>query len=121
VASPEQLSFLRGLAHEGVLPRWTEWFDDADVAALFPDAQTRSAVIAEQPRLPVAYYEQQIPAPSGWAALPCAYLWFGQAYEKTAAEAEHRGWPVRHMPGEHLHTIIDPPGVADEILSLAPS
>jgi Alpha/beta hydrolase family len=39
-ASPERLEFLRGKAIEGRLPQWTTWWDEDDVAMLFPDAQT---------------------------------------------------------------------------------
>jgi hypothetical protein len=27
---------------DGLLPVWARWWDDADVALLFPDAQTRA-------------------------------------------------------------------------------
>ena len=53
VAPIELLNFLRGKASDGRLPPWTEWWDDEDVAPLFPDAATRAAVTAEEPRLPV--------------------------------------------------------------------
>src|SRR5215203_5087864 len=39
---------------------------EEDVSPLFPDAATRAAVTAEEPRLPSAYYEQSVPVPTGW-------------------------------------------------------
>jgi hypothetical protein len=51
-ASPERLDHLRTKATGGRLPQWTTWWDEDDVASLFPDPQTRRAVSAEQPRLP---------------------------------------------------------------------
>ena len=35
-----------------------------------------------------------------------------------ADEARARGWPVVHIPGEHLHQIVDPPAVATALLDL---
>jgi hypothetical protein len=49
VRPTELLDFLRGK----VLP-WTEWWEE-DVSPLFPDAATRAAVTAEEPRLSFAY------------------------------------------------------------------
>ncbi|HWG25260.1 hypothetical protein [Actinospica sp.] len=118
-ASPEMLDFLHPLAVNGVLPRWTDWWDEADVAPLFPDAATRQTVIIEQPYLPLAYYEQDVPAPDGWDDHRCSYLLFSAAYGELAAEAHDRGWYVAHLPGEHLHQIVDPAGTARHLVELA--
>lgn len=56
VATPELLDFLRPRAVDGMLPRWTDWWDEADVAAMFPDSVTRRTVVDEQPQLPLASY-----------------------------------------------------------------
>jgi hypothetical protein len=120
VAEAEFLDFLRGLAGpDGRLPRWTDWWDDADVAPMFPDPRTRKVVTEEQPRLPLSYYEQAVPVPDGWADHPCVYVVFGPAYEAAATEAGARGWPVRHLPGEHLHQLVDPGAVTDVLVSAA--
>ncbi|MDP9117533.1 MAG: alpha/beta hydrolase [Actinomycetota bacterium] len=112
--------FLRELAcEEGVLPPWTSWWDDADVAGLFPDAAVRAAVEAEQPRMPLAYYDHLPPAPHGWAARPCGYLWFGEPYDKGTDRAGANGWPTMHLPGGHLHMLIDPYEVASAVLQIA--
>src|SRR5262245_20241140 len=80
-ASPERLSALRAMVTDGRLPQWTTWWDEDDVAQLFPDPQTRLRVSAEQPRLPLSYYEQQIPTPDGWDDRPCGFLLFGPPYD----------------------------------------
>ena len=54
VAPPELLALLRDKASGGLLPRWTDWWDEEEVAPLFPDQQTRQAVTEEQPRLPLS-------------------------------------------------------------------
>ena len=65
VAPPELLAVLRNKASGGLLPRWTDWWDEAEVAPLFPDQATRRSVTEEQPRLPLSYYEASVPVPAG--------------------------------------------------------
>ncbi|MEU4539534.1 alpha/beta hydrolase [Streptosporangium sp. NPDC023825] len=119
VTSPELLEFLRPMAVNGRLPRWTDWWNEADVAPMFSDPMVRQTVIEEQPTLPLSYYEQHIPVPDGWDDHPCSYLLFGPPYDDIAAEARERGWRVAHLPGAHLHQIIDPAGTARHLIELA--
>jgi len=119
VVTPDQLDFLRGKAVDGRLPPWTSWFDEADVAPMLPDREVREIVEAEQPRLPLSYYEQQVPVPAGWDGQPCGYLLFGPPYEEVANEAAARGWAVERIPGQHLHQVVDPDGVAERIAAMA--
>jgi pimeloyl-ACP methyl ester carboxylesterase len=112
--------FLATLADsDGRLPPWTSWWGDADVATLFPNAEVRARVEAEQPRLPLAYYDNLPPTKDGWDRSPCAYLWFGEPYDVTAETASARGWTTRHLPGNHLQMLADPDAVADAVLDLA--
>jgi hypothetical protein len=119
VVPPEVLDFLRPMAVDGVLPRWTDWWDETDVAPMFPDPVLRRTVEAEQPALPLSYYEQHVPVPDGWDDHPCAYLLFGPPYGDLAAEAGDRGWRVAHLPGAHLHQTVDPAGVARHLVEFA--
>lgn len=118
-ATPERLDHLRSVATEGRLPRWTAWWDEDEIAGLFPDARTRSAVSAEQPRLPLSYYEQRIPVPAGWDDRPCGYLLFGAPYDRMARDARDRGWDVGEIPGGHLHQLVEPGAVAARIVAMA--
>src|SRR5262249_46464772 len=102
----------------GRLPQWTTWWDEDDVAVLFPDPQTRLRVSAEQPRLPLSYYEQQIPVPGGWDSRPCGYLLFGPPYDRMAHESRERGSDVDHVPGQHLHQLVDPDTVTARIVAM---
>jgi hypothetical protein len=90
VAPPELLALLRDKASGGLLPRWTDWWDEEEVAPLFPDQATRQAVTEEQPRLPLSYFEASVPVPAGWEAQPCAYLLFGPRMTS---------WPPRRAGG----------------------
>jgi hypothetical protein len=120
-APTELLDFLRGKVTDGRLPPWTEWWDE-DVAPLFPDAATRAAVTAEEPRLPFAYYEQSVPVPAGWDDdVACGYLLFGPPYEEMAADARSRGWLVEELAGQLLHQLVDPEATADRLITMADS
>jgi hypothetical protein len=117
--SPALLEIARGKAQGGRLPPWAQWWDEADIAPLFPDAQTMRAVCDEQPGLPPSFFEQHIPVPSGWDDRPCSYLMFGaDGDDDKAADARERGWRVEHMRGLHLHQLVDPDGVAAMIRKL---
>jgi hypothetical protein len=118
VAPPELLDFLRPMAVNGTLTRWTNWWDEDDIAPMFPDPQMRQKVLAEQPTLPLSYCEQRVPVPDGWDDHPCSYLLFGPPYDAVASEARERGWRTAHLPGAHLHQIVDPVGTARHLLEL---
>ena len=117
-APPERLTHLRAMATGGRLPQWTAWWDEDEVARLFPDPRTRSEVSAEQPRMPLSYYEQRFPAPAGWDDRPCGYLLFGPPYDSVARQARERGWAVDVVPGGHLHQVVDPDAVAARIVAM---
>jgi hypothetical protein len=102
---------------DGLLPPWTDWWDE-DISALFPSVEVREQVEREQPRLPLSYFATLMTVPPGWDTRPGAYLAFGDAYAPELADATARGWPVRTLPGEHLHMLIDPAQVATEITTL---
>lgn len=117
-ASADRLSLLRTMANEGRLPPWTTWWDEDDLARLLPDQQTKSRISTEQPRLPLSYYEQLIPAPDGWDKRPCGYLLFGPPYDTIAGQARERGWDVDQVPGRHLHQLVDPDTVTRRIVAM---
>ncbi|MDP9445004.1 MAG: hypothetical protein M3P83_11900 [Actinomycetota bacterium] len=120
LAPPELLRVLAAKADPaGLLPPWTRWWDDADVAALFPDPDTRARVERDQPRLPLSYFAARLPVPSGWdGGLRGAYLAFGDTYADDRESARARGWPTATLPGRHLHMLVDPTGVTGELQRL---
>lgn len=117
----ELLPFLRGLAGaDGRLPQWTDWWDEQDVAPMFPSPDARAALAAEQPRLPLGYYLEHVPVVPDWDhGLRCGYLLYSEGYAEPLAEARRRGWPTLSVPGEHLHQVVDPEAVTHAILELA--
>lgn len=118
-APPAFQAHLRTLVRDdGLLPVWTQWWPEEDVAGLFPDAATRAAVEADQGRLPLDYFDAEVPSPAGWRDVPTAYLAFGDTYATERDDAERRGRPVETLAGEHLHTTVDPDGVAAVVARL---
>jgi hypothetical protein len=73
---------------------------------------------AEQLRLPLSYYEELVPTPAGWDDRLCGYPLFGAPYEPIADDARRRRWIVDHVPGEHLHQLVDPDAVTDRIIAM---
>lgn len=113
------LDFLRQKADgDGLLPLWTDWWPEDEVAALFLDRETQARVEREQPRLPMSYFEGFLPVPEGWDDGPAAYLAFGETYRDEREDARRRGWPVSTVAGGHLQLLNDPEQVATELVSL---
>lgn len=121
MAQPALFGQLASLADDdGLLPVWTGWWDEEDVEPLFPDRGTRVRVEATLPRLPLAYFRSTVRSLSGWEALPCAYLAFGETYAVELARARGLAWPTAEVSGaRHLHFLHDPAGVAGRVLELA--
>ncbi|MBI1376802.1 MAG: alpha/beta fold hydrolase [Frankiales bacterium] len=114
------LELLRTLADpSGRLPVWTSWWPDEEVAGLLPDPRARATVVADQPRLPLDYYEQRFPVPDSWRTLPTAYLRLSEAYDEDEARARAEGRPVARLTGGHLHAVVDPDAVAAAVVDLA--
>lgn len=115
---PQLAQQLEAKAVDRLLPVWTDWFDDDTIATLFPDAETRRAVAAELPRLPVSYCHENVPVPRSWDQRPCAYLQFSGVYDAQAHQARQRDWLVRQLPGQHLHQLVEPAAVTDQLLDI---
>jgi hypothetical protein len=118
-ASESFLAVLESLAEKGNLPPWSTWWGPGAMEKLVPDATLRAALEAELPRMPLSYFTESIPVPSGWADTPSAYLHFSAPYRADAATAAAHGWPVHHIEGQHLHLVVDPQAVAEAVVALA--
>jgi len=103
---------------DGLLPLWSEWWPEEDVAALFPDPQTRRRVEADQRQVPWDYLTAEVDVPAGWATNQAGYVAFGATYAEELREAKNRGWPVRILDGRHLHMLWDPAAVASTLVEI---
>lgn len=101
---------LRAGVNNGMLPAWHEWWPPGALERLVPDEGLRQALTGELAPIPVAYFEA--PAPQRDVEIPAAYLRLSGAYDREAAEAERRGWPVRRLALDHLAVLTRPEPVA---------
>jgi len=114
-APPGLEAQLRGLASDGVLPPYHEWFPPGALADWVPDAGRRRRLIAEIPRMPVAYFDEPAPSATFAESVACAFIRLGAPFDAAADKAERLGWWVARHDWDHLRMLSDPEGVADLI------
>jgi hypothetical protein len=99
--------------HDGRIDDWTTWWGPDAMAELVPDPGLRAAIEADGHRLPGDFYDVAVPVPASWPAAGAAYVQLSEAYDRDAAEARARGWPVSgRRNGSHLDLVTDPAAVA---------
>ena len=119
---PEDLlEHLRSLADGAMLPPWSEWFGPDVIELLLPDQARRRLVVAELPRVPLAYLTGVVPAVRPWPATRNGYVLLSAAYDRDALVARERGWIVVELPGAHLDLVTRPRAVADAIYEAMPA
>lgn len=109
---------VHGMACDGWLPPWSEWWGPEEMAKLLPDAQARKRFADECPRMPVAMFEEPLPPSPGWASRPGAFLRLSDAYDEPAGQAKALGWPVVELDGHHLSVVTAPELVIEAVLDL---
>jgi pimeloyl-ACP methyl ester carboxylesterase len=112
----ESFNSLRDRSHDGLLPRWPEWFERDPLPRLVPDTVLRAQIAEEAPEVPLAFLKE--PRPSVQWSGPAAYLQLSSAYDADAADAKRLGWPVRRMHTHHLAAASEPEAVADVLVKL---
>ncbi len=114
-AQPALEAQLRGLADHGLLPPWHEWFPSGSLEVLVPDEARRRRLIAEIPRLRVAYFDEPAPPAQFAKSVARAFLRFGPPFDPAADKAERLGWWVVRRDWDHLRMLSAPEAVADLI------
>ncbi|MBL8554587.1 MAG: hypothetical protein JNL41_09945 [Phenylobacterium sp.] len=116
-APPNLAGQLLAGAVQDALPSWDRWWPPGALERLIPDADVRTALIAELEPIPVGYFEELAPELELDAAT--AYLQLSGAYAEEAGIAGRKGWPVVRLPLHHLAMLTHAEAVAGAILSLA--
>jgi hypothetical protein len=111
-APPMLREQLGGLARDGQLPAWHQWFPPEVVTELLPEDSLRRRFIAELPSLPLAYLEEHAPVVRGWPPERCGYLRLSGAYDEIADEAERLGWLVVREAADHLAMLTRPAAIS---------
>jgi hypothetical protein len=104
------------LSAGGRFPAWT----DDDLAPILPDERIRHRLVEEMRPRPLPFFAEPIPVFAGWPDAPCGYVRFSPAYDAPARQARAAGWHYREIAAGHFHMLVDPPAVADALLSLLP-
>jgi pimeloyl-ACP methyl ester carboxylesterase len=115
-APPGLEAQLRGLAVDGMLPPYHEWFPPGALADWVPDPQRRRRLIAEIPRMPVAYFDEPAPPTRFTESVACAFVRLGAPFDAAADKAERLGWWVARRDWDHLRMLSDPHAVADLVV-----
>jgi pimeloyl-ACP methyl ester carboxylesterase len=115
-APPGLEAQLRGLANDGVLPPYHEWFPPGALADWVPDQLRRRRLIAEIPRLPVAYFDEPAPPARFAESVACAFVRLGAPFDAAADKAERLGWWVARRDWHHLRMLSDQDAVAELIV-----
>jgi hypothetical protein len=115
----EFLTVLRSLATDGVLPAWSEWWGDDNVMrTLVADDDRRRAIENELPLVPLAFFEAELAAPSGWCDAAASYVLLSEPYRAAAARASSMGWSVLERPSTHLGIANAEHATADVLVEL---
>ncbi len=103
----------------GLLPPWSRWWSDEELAGVLPDPVARDALHAAGHPVPLTYLRAELGAPQGWTDVPQAYVAFGAARADEVALARRQGWPVEQVAGAgHLHHLVAPAEVAAVVVEL---
>lgn len=98
---------------DGVLRKWLEWWPDEVVYGLVPDLEQRNRLLADMPRLPRAFYDEEVVMPDHWASRAIGYLQLSPAYDTDRKEAMDRNWPTISLNANHLSILT----ASDEVLT----
>lgn len=116
--SAELVAKLDAETEDGMLRPWLDWWPDEVVARILPDPVDRAEVAGDMPRLPRAFYDEEIPVPAGWSDGPNGYVQLSPAYQADRQRAAGLGWPVETLDGTHLSVVTAPADVFDRILAV---
>lgn len=98
--------------------RYPTWTDD-DLREAVPDESRRAALVAGLRPRAADFFTEVLPYPDGeWPDAPCGLLQTSPAYHAAARSARARGWPVLTRGGGHFASLVDPDGVAVDLLQL---
>lgn len=106
--------FRKHLAAGGSFPNWS----DDELRQIIPDRETRRALLGELFPRKLRFYDERIPAFSGWEKTPCGYIKFSAAYAAQFRHAQETGWAAREIPGGHFHMLVEPTRVATAIIEM---
>jgi hypothetical protein len=113
-------------ASDGRLPPWSDWFTTDEekavigISALQANAKAWDAFKRDQPRMAPDWFRDEIDL-SPWDHVAAGYVQLCRLFDRSAEDAEKRGWPVARLKGTHLHPAVEPQETAEAILRVCRS
>jgi hypothetical protein len=117
-AGGQFLDALRGIATDGLLPAWSQWWGEGVLQYLVHDEARRKVIEQELPRLPLMFFETPISLPADWCAGRGGFLLLSEFYRADATAAAALGWPVIERPGGHLDIANEEDDIAEMLEEL---
>jgi hypothetical protein len=105
----------RRSAVNGLLPTWTE----DDLREHIPNDELRRRFVSELRPLPLAVYEEPIPAFEGWPDAPCGYVLLSPVYKPLVKQAREEDWSYAEFDALHFHMLVDPASLTDTLIDLS--
>lgn len=112
---PEQSRELRAALERG--ERYPNWSDE-DFSEAIPQEQFRSSMLAEVRPRGLDFFTEPLPMIEEWPDAPCGYLQFSGAYTSQGQRAQRERWLYQHCEAGHFHMLVDPTGVANQLLEM---
>jgi Alpha/beta hydrolase family len=104
------------MSTNGILPKWSRWWEKGVLEAIVPDEERRRKVETELPEVPLRFFETPIEVPARWCENPAAYVLLSAGYRREADRASALGWQVNERRGEHLDIVNDGGAIAHILL-----
>jgi pimeloyl-ACP methyl ester carboxylesterase len=106
---------------DGRLPLWSDWYTTEEeravigISTLQANAKVWDAFKRDQPRMTRDWFCDEVDLPP-WGNVAAGYVQLCSFFDRSAEEAEKRGWPVVRLRGTHLHPTLEPEETAKAIL-----
>lgn len=108
-------SLIAGLASEGTLPPWLDWWPEETMSAMLPNPADLVLLRSDIAATPESWFDEEIPVPIAWVEGEASYIRLSAAYDDELARAMELGWHTRSFDSTHLGVLTDPATVADAL------
>jgi hypothetical protein len=110
---------VRASAVDGYAVPWPEWLSDGTLRQLLPNDDLRQTLIAEAPKVPLAYLSATAPRLSRWSeTLCCSYIQLSPGYAGETEAAARHNWPIERLAGHHLSMMTQPELISSVLVRL---
>lgn len=95
-------------AGNDLLPPWLDWWPAETVRRMIPDVSIEARLREDIPRIPVRWWEEDVPVPIAWAEHEHLYIRLSAAYDQELERARELGWRTLEVDSTHMGIVIEP-------------